>query len=72
VKEKEDLERELTVAKDETMALRSTVAQMTAQSYGITTELEATKVYIIYISKIFTRALRLVRTYKGLPKASLN
>ena len=43
-KENESLENELNISKQEVMALKSTVAKMTADSLGITTELQATKV----------------------------
>jgi len=42
--EKDSLENELNISKQEVMALKSTVAKMTADSLGITTELQATKV----------------------------
>ena len=42
--EKESIENELNISKQEVMALQSTVAKMTADSLGITTELQATKV----------------------------
>ncbi|CAH3197146.1 unnamed protein product, partial [Porites evermanni] len=42
--EKESIENELNISKQEVMALKSTVAKMTADSLGITTELQATKV----------------------------
>lgn len=43
-REKDALESELGISKQEVMALKSTVAKMTADSLGITTELQATKV----------------------------
>lgn len=43
-KEKESLESELGISKQEVLALKATVAKMTADSLGITTELQATKV----------------------------
>lgn len=43
-REKDVLESELGISKQEVMALKSTVAKMTADSLGITTELQATKV----------------------------
>lgn len=52
-REKDSLENELNISKQEVMALKSTVAKMTADSLGITTELQATKVrlvlFIIYL-----------------------
>ncbi|XP_078355961.1 carboxy-terminal kinesin 2-like, partial [Oculina patagonica] len=42
--EKDSLENELNISKQEVMALKFTVAKMTADSLGITTELQATKV----------------------------
>ena len=42
--EKDSLENELNISKQEVTALKSTVAKMTADSLGITTELQATKV----------------------------
>lgn len=42
--EKDSIENELNIAKQEVMALKCTVAKMTADSLGITTELQATKV----------------------------
>lgn len=42
--EKDSLENELNISKQEVIALKSTVAKMTADSLGITTELQATKV----------------------------
>lgn len=42
-KEKESLESELGISKQEVQALKATVAKMTADSLGITTELQATK-----------------------------
>lgn len=43
-KEKESLESELCLSKQEVLALKATVTKMTADSLGITTELQATKV----------------------------
>lgn len=45
--EKESIENELNISKHEVMALKSTVAKMTADSLGITTELQATKVVFV-------------------------
>ena len=45
--EKESIENELNISKQEVMALKSTVAKMTADSLGITTELQATKVVFV-------------------------
>jgi len=42
--ENDSFENELNISKQEVMALKSTVAKMTADSLGITTELQATKV----------------------------
>ena len=52
--EKDSLENELSISKQEVMALKSTVAKMTADSLGITTELQATKVGLFLFS-IFSR-----------------
>lgn len=49
-REKDSLENELNISKQEVMALKSTVAKMTADSLGITTELQATKVrFVLFI-----------------------
>ena len=45
-KENENLEMELKIAKEEITSLKMTVAKMTADSLGITTELQATKVSV--------------------------
>ena len=46
--EKDSIENELNIAKQEVMALKCTVAKMTADSMGITTELQATKVGLVF------------------------
>ena len=55
-REKDTLENELNISKQEVMALKSTVAKMTADSLGITTELQATKVGLnsgcLYFNKV--------------------
>lgn len=45
--EKDSLDNELNISKQEVIALKSTVAKMTADSLGITTELQATKVGLL-------------------------
>ena len=50
--EKESIENELNISKQEVMALKSTVAKMTADSLGITTELQATKVVLLCLSTL--------------------
>lgn len=50
--EKESIENELNISKQEVMALKSTVAKMTADSLGITTELQATKVVLVCLSTL--------------------
>ena len=50
--EKESIESELNISKQEVMALKSTVAKMTADSLGITTELQATKVVLVCFSTL--------------------
>ena len=59
--EKESLENDLHISKQEVMALKSTVAKMTADSLGITTELQATKVSLALpdrrLSRYYTFAL---------------
>ena len=51
---KDSLENELSISKQEVMALKSTVAKMTADSLGITTELQATKVGLV-LCIVFSR-----------------
>ena len=50
--EKDSIENELNIAKQEVMALKCTVAKMTADSMGITTELQATKVGLVFPSVV--------------------
>lgn len=51
--EKDSLENELNISKQEVMALKSTVAKMTADSLGINTELQATKVGLVLSFVVF-------------------
>lgn len=46
-REKDGLENDLHISKQEIIALKSTVAKMTADSLGISTELQATKVSLV-------------------------
>ena len=59
--EKESIENELNISKQEVMALKSTVAKMTADSLGITTELQATKVVFVCLWTFFSFLVWMLR-----------
>ena len=64
--EKESIENELNISKQEVMALKSTVAKMTADSLGITTELQATKVVFLCLWTFFSFLVWMLRPLRAL------